>query len=304
MKRNLIKEGEYMAEGRIIKALSGFYYVKTENNIYACKGRGVFRKRKITPLVGDFVLFDKTSHGEGYITEIKPRTSELSRPPIANINQAIIVSSANKPSFSALLLDRFLVLIESKDIQPIIFINKMDLTSTEEVKQIESYQADYEALGYSVELITSKEASDLSSVEHYFTDKVTVIAGQSGVGKSSILNALDPLLLIETDEISESLGRGKHTTRHVELVEINGGLVADTPGFSALDFSDIELEQLADCFPEMRSRRNECRFRGCDHLKEPNCAIKAAVETGEIKSYRYENYQSFFKEIQSRKPRY
>lgn len=293
-----------MAEGRIIKALSGFYYVKSKDGIFACKGRGVFRKRKITPLVGDFVLFDETSHGEGYITEIKPRTNELLRPPIANINQAIIVNSAKKPEFSTVLLDRFLVLIESKHIEPVIFINKIDLMTSGELKEIKSYQSDYGKMGYAVELMSSKEDENLTDLEPYFKDRVTVIAGQSGVGKSSILNALNPHLLIETGEISESLGRGKHTTRYVELVEINEGLVADTPGFSALDFKEIELEELADCFPEMRARKSDCRFRGCMHMNEPNCAVKAAVETGEIKSYRYKNYQSFYEEIQSRKPRY
>lgn len=293
-----------MAEGRIIKALSGFYYVQSEDDIYACKGRGVFRKRKINPLVGDFVYFDKTSHGEGYITEIKPRKNELTRPAVANVDQAIIVSSAKEPVFSPLLLDRFLVLIESKHINPIIFINKVDLVSAEELEEIKSYQADYQAIGYSVELTSSLEDGDLSDIAHHFKDQVSVIAGQSGVGKSSILNALNSNLLIETGEISQSLGRGKHTTRFVELVEVNEGLVADTPGFSALDFDEIELEELADCFPEMRARKGECRFRGCVHINEPNCAVKNAVENDEIKSYRYKNYKSFYNEIEARKPRY
>lgn len=293
-----------MAEGRIIKALSGFYYVKSEDDIYACRGRGVFRKKKINPLVGDFVVFDKTSHGQGYITEINPRKNELSRPPVSNIDQALIVSSAKEPVFSSLLLDRFLVLIEAKHINSVIFINKMDLASPEELKEINEYKSDYEKIGYSVELLSSKTDDSLTDLQYYFNDKVTVIAGQSGVGKSSILNALNPHLLIETAEISKSLGRGKHTTRYVELVKINEGLVADTPGFSALDFSDIELEDLAGCFPEMRALKGECRFRGCIHMNEPNCAIKNAVETGEIKKFRYKNYQSFYEEIQSRKPRY
>lgn len=293
-----------MEEGRIVKAVSGFYYVKTEDKVYACKGRGVFRKKKINPLVGDFVKFDKTNDGEGYITEIKERMNELKRPPVANIHQAIIVNSARMPDFSPLLLDRFLVLIEAERIKPIIFITKMDITSKEERQKIENYQQDYEEIGYTVELIVSKEGSDLSHLKSYFENNVTVIAGQSGVGKSSILNALNPSLLIKTDEISLSLGRGKHTTRYVELVKINDGLVADTPGFSALDFNEIELEELADCFPEMRFIKDECRFRGCMHHKEPGCAVKRDVDQGKIKHYRYENYLSFFTEIQSRKPRY
>src|SRR5690625_2765758 len=209
-----------MKEGRIVKAVSGFYYVQTDEGIYACKGRGVFRKRKINPLVGDFVTFDITNDEEGYITEIKPRLNELNRPPIANVNQAIIVASAKMPDFSSLLLDRFLVLIESINITPIIFITKLDLASSEERNKLDQFKADYQKIGYSTELLISKENSNLTHLNHYFKGNVTVIAGQSGVGKSSLLNALNPELLIKTDEISVSLGRGKHTTRYVELVEV------------------------------------------------------------------------------------
>lgn len=293
-----------MAEGRIVKALSGFYYVKTRDGIYACKGRGVFRKRNINPLVGDFVTFDMTNDGEGYITEIKTRSNELLRPPIANVDQALIVSSAKAPEFSPLLLDRFLVLIESKYIKPIIFITKVDQLTEQELIAIEKYQRDYEKVGYTVELINAQEGSDLKDLQHYFSKRVTVIAGQSGVGKSSILNALNPSLLIETDKISKSLGRGKHTTRHVELVEVGDGLVADTPGFSTLDFSEIEPEELTDCLPEFYLNKDSCKFRGCLHDKEPGCAIKKSVERGEITTYRYENYLNFLEEIQTRKPRY
>ncbi|MFD2628337.1 ribosome small subunit-dependent GTPase A [Oceanobacillus kapialis] len=294
-----------MPEGRIIKALSGFYYVKTEDGeVIQCRGRGVFRKKKITPLVGDFVKFEADSPEEGYIIEINPRENELVRPPIANIDQAIIVNAAIQPDFSTTLLDRFLVLIEAKHIKPVILISKMDLISEEERKTIEAYRDDYEKIGYRVELVSSKESDGVLSIEDYFANVVTVFAGQSGVGKSSILNALKPSLLLKTAAISESLGRGKHTTRHVELVQVNNGLVADTPGFSALDFQEIEGEDLADCFPEMHERKGECKFRGCMHHKEPQCAVKEAVETGEISSYRYEHYLTFLEEIQSRKPRY
>jgi len=293
-----------MHEGRIIKALSGFYYVQSGNEVYACKGRGVFRKKKINPLVGDFVLFDKTNHKEGYITEVKPRKNELVRPPIANVNQAVVIASAKMPDFNPLLLDRFLVLNEAKGIKPIIFITKMDLPTVEERKVIEGYQQDYEQIGYPVELIVSDEGSDIMHVEHYFKNKVTVIMGQSGVGKSSVINALNPLLLIETDEISLRLGRGKHTTRFVELVKVADGLVADTPGFSSIDVDRMEAEALASYFPEMKAEQENCRFRGCLHHKEPNCAVKKAVEKGDITTYRYENYSRFLEEIQMRKPRY
>lgn len=293
-----------MAEGRIIKALSGFYYVKVEDKIYQCRGRGVFRKRNITPLVGDYVNFDISDHDEGYIMEIKPRENELVRPPVANINQAIIVSSAVSPEFSTTLLDRFLVLIESKGIKPVIFITKVDKLSDANRNVIKNYQSAYKNIGYEVELISSKEPVILPELDRYFKDKVTVIAGQSGVGKSSMLNALQPSLLLKTAEISKSLGRGKHTTRHVELLQVSGGLVADTPGFSALDFSNVELADLADCFPEMRERKDYCKFRGCMHHKEPKCAIKDAVGKEEIAAYRYNHYLNFFEEIELRKPRY
>ncbi|MBP1968147.1 ribosome biogenesis GTPase [Virgibacillus natechei] len=294
-----------MIDGRIIKALSGFFYVETEDeNIYQCRGRGVFRNKKISPLVGDYVRFDKSNPNEGYIMEVKERENELIRPPVANIDQAIIVSSATEPDLNTILLDRFLVLIESKDIQPVIFITKMDTVSDGAIEKINNYKKDYQQMGYEVELLSSKEPSQLPDLGRYFTNNVTVIAGQSGVGKSSLLNALNPSLLLKTAEISKSLGRGKHTTRHVELVRVHSGYVADTPGFSSLDFSEIELEDLTDCFPEFRERKEDCKFRGCMHNKEPKCAIKQAVDKGEIASYRYEHYLSFYEEIQTRKPRY
>jgi ribosome biogenesis GTPase / thiamine phosphate phosphatase len=293
-----------MAEGRIIKALSGFYYVKSNDNLYQCRGRGVFRNKKITPLVGDMVEFEISGPDEGYIMEIKPRKNELVRPPIANINQAIIVSSAIAPEFSTKLLDRFLVLIEFKNIKPVIFITKVDLLSEEKLEELKIYKNAYENIGYQVELFSTMDSTYSSDIGLYLKDHITVIAGQSGVGKTSLINSLDSSLLLATGEISVSLGRGKHTTRHVELLEVEGGLVADTPGFSALDFNEIELEELPELFPEMRERRNDCKFRGCLHYKEPKCAIKEALSNGEIEEYRYEHYLDFLKEIQTRKPRY
>lgn len=290
-----------MKDGKIIKALSGFYYVQSNGTIYPCKGRGVFRKREITPLVGDYVQFDAENN---YITEIKDRQNELNRPPVANIDQALIVSSAKKPKFSSLLLNRFLVMVESIGIEPIIFINKMDLVNDQQIASFEAIKETYEKIGYPTELVSSIEEADLPRIEHYFKNKTTVIAGQSGVGKSSILNKLNPSLFIETDEISERLGRGRHTTRHVELVEVCGGLVADTPGFSTVEFTNIEADQLSDYFREMKVLKTGCKFRGCLHHKEPQCAIKQAVESGEVTKERYNHYLQFLEEIQSRKPRY
>ncbi|HLQ73927.1 MAG TPA: ribosome small subunit-dependent GTPase A [Bacillota bacterium] len=293
-----------MRKGRIVKALSGFYYVQSDNEIFACKGRGVFRKRKITPLVGDFVEFEVTNETEGYVTHVRDRTNSFTRPQIANIEQAIVVSSAKEPDFSTTLLDRFLVLFEYENIEPLIIITKVDLLTEEEKQAIEAFKRDYEAIGYEVELISTVNKQDLSYLNKHLENKVSVITGQSGVGKSSILNEMNPSLLIETDEISTRLGRGKHTTRHVELLSVGKGLIADTPGFSSLDLTIIEEEYLTDTFPEMHERKQNCRFRGCLHNKEPHCAIKSAVEEGTIKQYRYASYLTILTEIQTRKVRY
>ena len=293
-----------MERGRIIKALSGFYYVKSGDKIYRCQGRGVFRNQKISPLVGDFVEFERRDYEEGYIMRIEPPSTELIRPPIANIDQAIIISSARSPEFSPILLDRFLVLVEYKQIQPVIFITKADLLSDKEKETILHYQKVYKNIGYPVELLSVKDKDGLPDLGHYFKGKVTVFAGQSGVGKSSLLNALVPSLTLATNEVSESLGRGKHTTRHVELIEAFDGLIADTPGFSSLELTEIDPDELTDCFPEMANRKEQCKFRGCLHDKEPACAVKQAVDNEQIASFRYENYLRFLNEIQNRKPRY
>ena len=293
-----------MPEGRIVKALSGFYYVKSDDKIYACKGRGLFRNQNITPLVGDFVTFDQTNDEEGYITEIKPRKNELIRPPIANISQAVVVNAANHPKFSPLLLDRFLVILELKKIKPLIIITKKDLATAKQIKKIEEYKEDYKRLGYEVQFLSLTEDADIESLIHFFEGETTVLMGQSGVGKSTLLNVINPQFNIKTGEVSTTLGRGRHTTRHVELLEINNGLVADTPGFSSIDFIDIEAEDLAQGFVEIRKHGENCKFRSCLHDKEPDCAVKAALENGEIENYRYKHYLNFLQEILSRKPRY
>ncbi len=293
-----------MIEGTIVKSLSGFYTVTSKEGIFTCKGRGVFRNQKITPLVGDDVLFDITGDDTGYIIEVKQRKNELIRPPIANISQAIVVMSAIQPAFSLLLLDRFLVAFESENIRPLIVITKLDLVDEVLLKEIHAYQKQYESIGYHVELLSLNDDEWIPFIKDYFKDEITVLTGQSGVGKSTILNRINPNLLIETGEISISLGRGKHTTRHVELIEINGGFVADTPGFSSLELTKIEQEQLGNYFIEMNHYIPYCKFRGCLHDKEPKCAVKQAYENDEIIPSRYKNYVTFLQEIQSRKPRY
>lgn len=293
-----------MPEGKIIKALAGFYYVFSGDEIIQCRGRGVFRKNKVNPLVGDEVVFQAESITEGYILEVKERKNELIRPPIANVDQAILVFSAVEPGFSTSLLDRFLVLVEFNRIKPIICITKIDLTDEHGYKEIQQYASDYRKAGYDVLLTSSETEEGVKDLMPYLEGEISVFAGQSGVGKSSLLNVLRPDLELKTNDISSHLGRGKHTTRHVELIEVGKGLVADTPGFSSLEFTDIELEGLNYCFPEIQEKSDQCKFRGCLHMAEPKCAVKAASENGEIPSYRYEHYKTFLQEIKDRKPRY
>lgn len=294
-----------MPEGKIIKALAGFFYVLTdEKKVIQCRGRGVFRKKKVSPLVGDEVLFQADNDQEGYILEIKERKNELVRPPIANVDQAILIFSAVEPDFSTALLDRFLVLIEFNRIRPIICVSKMDLINEKEKERILNYGRDYEKSGYHVLFTSSATEDGVEKLLPLLEGEISVFAGQSGVGKSSLLNVLKPELKLETNDISTHLGRGKHTTRHVELIEIGAGLVADTPGFSSLEFMELEIEDLNYCFPEIEKASESCKFRGCMHMQEPKCAVKAAVESGDIPEYRYEHYKQFLQEIKERKPRY
>lgn len=294
-----------MREGKIMKALSGFYYVMTdEGEVFQCRGRGIFRKNNQTPLVGDFVEFVSDNPTDGTVTKLNRRKNELIRPPIANVDQALIAVSVKEPDFSTVLLDRFLVLVEANHIEPVILLTKMDLLKPDEEAILNEKVAFYESMGYLVKQFSTKLAKDQTELETLLKGKTSVIAGQSGVGKSSFLNELNPELLIKTAEISSSLGRGRHTTRHVELVPIFGGYVADTPGFSSLDFQEIELEELPLLFQDFEMFKEDCKFRGCMHMNEPKCGVKNAVENGDIAPFRYKHYQQFYEEIKQRKPRY
>lgn len=293
-----------MPEGKIIKALSGFYYVLDGKEIIQCRGRGVFRLNKVNPLVGDEVVYQAENRTDGYIMEVKPRKNELVRPPIANVDQALLVFSAVEPDFSPVLLDRFLVAIEDNEIEPIICISKMDLVPDSKKPALIKHMDEYRRIGYEVIGTSSLNGTGLDELMPFLENKTSVIAGQSGVGKSSLLNAIDPELEIETNHISAHLGRGKHTTRHVELILFNNALVADTPGFSSLEFLEIEPDRLSYCFPEMYEAGSACKYRGCLHDKEPGCAVKAQVEAGTISAGRYRNYLQILEEIKDRKPRY
>lgn len=282
-------------QGRIIKALAGFYYVECDGQVYQTRARGNFRKKGQTPYVGDFVDFSAEDNSEGYILKIYDRHNSLVRPPIVNIDQAVVIMSAKEPDFNANLLDRFLVLLEHKSIQPAVYISKMDLLDTQ--SEIEAVAAKYRDIGY--DFVTTQEA-----LLPMLKDKVTVFMGQTGVGKSTLLNRIAPELALETGEISDSLGRGRHTTRAVSFYNVHGGKIADTPGFSSLDYEVKTVEDLSESLPEIRKASHFCKFRSCSHTHEPSCGVKEALENGEIWQSRYDNYLQFLSEIENRRETY
>lgn len=300
--------------GRIVKALSGYYYVLPEgadkdSAPIQCRGRGIFKKRGESPLVGDLVEFGVTENGEGTVDSILPRTSELIRPQVANIDLAVLVFSVTEPALNLSLLDKFLVHIEHAGIQALLCLSKQDLADdgddTDEARHMmQEVIRIYEPIGYEVMTTSSRQGDGTELLLERLQGHLSVFAGQSGVGKSSLLNALVPGLSLETNAISSKLGRGKHTTRHVELVSIGSGYVADTPGFSQLDFTELGIEELGSCFREMRELAPGCKFRGCTHMHEPDCAVLDAVEAGTIASSRYENYSQFMAEMKEKKRRY
>ncbi|RJE90552.1 ribosome small subunit-dependent GTPase A [Paenibacillus sp. 1011MAR3C5] len=302
------------ASGRIVKALSGYYYVRAEGDspdsqTVQCRARGVFKKRGLTPLVGDEVRFSLTENGEGTVEELLPRSSELIRPPVANIDLAILVFSVTEPVLNLQLLDKFLVHIEHAGIPAVLCLSKQDLETEggfaeEAASAASAVNRIYRKLGYEVYGTSSRKGAGIQELKERLRGHLAVFAGQSGVGKSSLLNALVPGLTLETNEISNRLGRGKHTTRHVELINVAGGYVADTPGFSQLDFGELGIDDLSYCFIEMRELSPDCKFRGCTHVHEPGCAVLAALEAGEIEQSRYDHYVLFLTEMKEMKRRY
>lgn len=275
-------------EGKIIKIISNDYTVLSNNSNYVCKSRGKFRNVNITPLVGDEVVFDELNN---YILEVKKRKNELLRPPVSNIDNALIITNV-KPTFNTNLLDKLLCIVEFNNIKPIICFTKLDLLNEEELNDIKKYMDYYKKIGYEV-----YDNRNIVEIKKIFKNKITVLTGQSGAGKSTLLNKIDPKLNLKTDEISVALGRGKHTTRHVELLEIEDGLVADTPGFSSLDFIGMTNEDIRDNFIEFNLYKEGCKYRDCMHLNEDECGIKSNPNI--IKS-RYDNYKNFVQNNKNR----
>ena len=271
--------------GRIIKCISNDYTVLADDKTYLCKSRGKFRKLQLTPLVGDLVKFDEQ---HCYILEILPRKNSLVRPPVANIDQAILITSVRHPDFSSHLLDKLITVVEFNHIKPIICFTKLDLLEEKEKAKMEKIISYYREIGY--EVFTNTEVEKIKEI---FKQKVSVFTGQTGAGKSTLLNKLDSNLQIKTGEISMALGRGRHTTRHTELLSIEGGLVADTPGFSALSLEELSPEDIRDQFVEFNQYRHLCKYKDCMHRKEQHCMIKEKVEDGTILKSRYDNYLNF-----------
>ncbi len=272
-------------EGIIIKNESNNYTVRTKNGVHICKPRGKFRFENVTPLVGDKVLIDTVND---YIIEITPRRNALIRPSIANVDIALIVTAVKEPKLDYNLLDKLLTIVSYNNIEPIICLTKIDLLEKDEENKIKKTMSYYQKIGYKV--ITNQ---DLKKLKNILKNKITVFAGQSGAGKSSLLNKLDKNLNLQTNEISKSLGRGRHTTRCITLYDINGGLVADTPGFSMVDFHGMEKIDIRDNMKEMFDNLEKCKYRDCMHLKEEGCCIKKMVENKEILESRYNNYKAF-----------
>ena len=294
-----------MINGKIIKGIGGFYYVDTEKGLYECRARGIFRKNKITPLGGDRVSISVVDeeNKKGVVEEIEKRDTELVRPPIANVDKALIVFAIKNPAPNLSLLDRFIVLAEKENLEIVIVFTKVDLDADGEL--LEELKSIYEVSGYKVIPVSNKLKLNIDKIKEELKENTVVFAGPSGVGKSSLLNEVDKNFELKTGEVSDKIKRGKHTTRHAELLKLEcGGMVADTPGFSSLTLDDIDESELKEYFIEF-DKHDDCRFGSrCIHENEPSCAVKEAVENGEISKKRYESYIQLLNEIRSGKRRY
>lgn len=292
-----------MAVGKITKGIAGFYYVfeETEGRLYECKAKGIFRKQKIKPLVGDNVEFEIVDEAEskGNIFDILPRKNFLIRPAVSNVDQAFVIFSVVQPVPNRSLLDRFLIQMDREKIPAVLCFTKKDLATEAEIQET---AAPYEKSGCTVMFTSAKRKEGIQEVLEKLQGKTTVVAGPSGVGKSSLINLLQTDVNMETGVISKKIERGKHTTRHSQLIPVNpGAFIMDTPGFTSFSLQDMEKEELRFCFPEIKDLEGECRFQGCVHIKEPDCAVKRAVEEKRIHESRYKSYLEIYEELKDKK---
>ena len=289
-------------QGKIIKGIAGFYYVYGENEVlYECKAKGIFRKDNQKPLVGDNVEITvlNEQEREGNLTRILPRKNSLIRPAVANVDQAFVIFAMDNPKPNFMLLDRFLIMMEQADIPTVICFNKKDLATEKETQEL--YQT-YQSCGYQVLLTSALEEEGIDEIHRILKGKTTVVAGPSGVGKSSLTNLLQAEVQMETGEVSRKLKRGKHTTRHSQVIPVGENtFLMDTPGFSSLYLTDMEEQELKDYFPEFRKYEGQCRFQGCRHIHEPGCAVKEALENHKISSLRYEDYLGLYEELKEKR---
>lgn len=286
-----------MIKGKIIKGIGGFYYVETADTVYECKARGNFRNKKIIPLVGDDVEISVNENAENRIENILERKNSLVRPPLANIDQLFIVSSIVDPFINTYNIDKMTALAEYKGIEPIIVLTKIDLS-----EDYEKYAETYISSGFTVITCNNLNGKGSEKVLPLLKEKISAFSGNTGVGKSSLLNAIDPRLSLKTGETSKKLGRGKHTTRHCELFKVGGGYVADTPGFSSIDFEKGETilkDDLFDCFREFKPYFGQCKFTSCAHINENGCAVCAAVKNGEISESRHNSYVKMYNDVKN-----
>ena len=295
-----MKMSDNKLTGKIIKGIGGFYYVDAASALYECRARGVFRKQGITPLVGDIVDIEPTAEeGVAFLTDIHERKSQMIRPAVANVDQVVLIFSCASPNPNPGLIDRFLINMQLQDMETVIVISKSDLVTVQELVSLSDI---YSRAGYEVITISNKTGAGIDAVRKLLSDKMTVLSGPSGVGKSSLINSLIPDSEIETGDISRKIGRGKNTTRHSEVFNIDEtSYIIDTPGYSSIEVMCRDEGEVAPLMREFAPHLGSCRFTGCAHISEPDCAIKEAVEKGEISRVRYDSYVEIYESIKKRR---